>query len=112
MDLVNSIAGNTVDLVKNQSSGFITFLISRNVLQTATGLLLGSQFNMIIKTFIETIISPILNVLFLSETTKFEDYTFTIKGVRIEIGRFINDLISVFTVALTVYFIWKLLRVE
>lgn len=78
--------------------GFRDFIMRGNVIELAVALIMATQFNTLIASFVENIINPIIATIFgepdLSE----------IRAGDVLIGNLLNDVIAFVIVAAAVYF--------
>jgi len=83
-------------------SGFKKFIIRGNAVDLAIGVVIGAAFGTVVNSLVTDIFTP-----FISSITKTPDFSglyFLIRGTKITYGNFLNNLISFFIVASSVYF--------
>lgn len=83
--------------------GFLEFVRKQGAVGLAVGFILGGAVSDLVKSFIDTIINPLLGVL-LNKTQGLPEATFTFLGATIGYGVFISSLIKFIVIALVVYF--------
>jgi large-conductance mechanosensitive channel len=87
---------------------FISFLNKFNIIPLAFSLIISLNLNQLSNSFIERIISPIINKLFNKSDIKLKDRNFTIVGITFEYGHFLVNLLQ-FTFTLIILFLLYLL---
>ncbi|MBR6168387.1 MscL family protein [Candidatus Saccharibacteria bacterium] len=111
------LASKGLSKVKGAGSGFIAFIKEQNVVSLAIGLVLGTAASGLVNSLINNIIMPPLGFLLGSADG--------IRGLELVMGKtpagdtavlrygqFINDLINFLVLALVVYFVVKLLKLD
>lgn len=101
----------------SQLKGFLDFIRSQGVIGLAVGLVLGSAVTVLVKSLVDNVVMPPIGLLLGSaEGLKGLSWTMTtISGGQpavLHYGIFLNDFINFIVIALVVYLIVKLLRVE
>jgi large conductance mechanosensitive channel len=106
-------------LTENSSKyfgGFVEFIREQGVVGIAIGLVLGTAATTLVKSLIDNIVMPPIGVLLGSaEGLKGEHLllgTFRGKEAYLQYGQFLNDFINFIIIALVVYIVVKLLRVD
>ena len=79
---------------KINSKHFFEFLNKFNIIPLAFSLIISLNLNQLSNSFIETIISPIINRLFNNSDIKLKDREFIIFGIKFEYGQFLVNFIQ------------------
>ena len=126
-NLFTGLAKDTTDTIKDISStavstsfnyvtgtleGLLNFIISRNVLTTAIGIMMATQISSLTTTISEAIITPLLNGLLGNKVKDLETYEFTILSIKFKLGLLLSKLISFTLVIFVIYNIWKLSEIK
>ena len=115
-DTITDISSQAISTSFNYVTGtfddLINFLISRNVLTTAIGIMMATQISSLTTTLSEAIITPILNALLGTKVKDLETYEFTIFSIKFKFGLLISKLISFSLVVFVIYNIWKLSQIK
>lgn len=83
------------------------FLI-KNILGFGIVFLISSKVNDLMSTFVDTILSPIITkILINGKRENLDDYNVTIFGAKLDIGRFIGELIKFIALMLMIYYFLK-----
>ena len=82
--------------------GFKQFLLRRNVVDMAVGIVIGAAFGTVVTGFVKGLLTPFIAALV--KQPDFAALTFTINGSKFLYGDFINGLVSFVIVAGAVYF--------
>lgn len=103
--------------LKGGASGFMKFIMEQNVVGLAVGLVLGTAAGSLVNSLIDNIIMPPLGFLLGSADG--------LKGLELNMGVtpagetailhygvFVNDLINFLVLALCIYFVIKLLKLD
>lgn len=101
----------------SQVKAFFDFIRTQGVIGLAVGLVLGGAISVMVKSLIDNVVMPPLGLLLGSaDGLKGLAWTManTAKGqpVVLHYGVFLNDLINFIIIALVVYFLIRLLRIE
>lgn len=83
---------------------FEAFALRGNVMDLAVGVIIGGAFQKIVNSLVEDIITPLLNLLVL---TDFNDLTLTIGTASIRYGQFITNVINFILMAFVIFLIVK-----
>lgn len=102
---------------ESQLKGFMDFIRSQGVVGLAVGLVLGGAVTVVVKSLVDNIVMPPLGMLLGSAEG--------LKGLAVNMGQtangevailhygiFLNDLVNFIVIALVVYLIVKLLKVD
>ena len=115
-DTITDISSQAISTSFNYVTGtfddLINFLISRNVLTTAIGIMMATQISSLTTTLSEAIITPLLNGLLGNKVADLETYEFTIFSIKFKFGLLISKLISFSLVVFVIYNIWKLSQIK
>jgi large-conductance mechanosensitive channel len=87
--------------------GFLAFLLDRNILSVGIGLIIATQLSKISNSFIESIVSPIINKVIGSNTDTLKEYRIEIFGIKFEIGNLLINIINLIFIIFLIYFIWR-----
>ena len=101
------------DVLKEQVGGFTNFLREYAVVGLAVGFILGQQANAVVKQLVTSFIEPWLQVLFgtgLSKRTAIWHHG--TDKIKVEWGQFVYALIDFLFVAITIYIVVRLLRLD
>jgi large-conductance mechanosensitive channel len=85
---------------------FISFIGKFNIIPLAFSIIISLNLNQLSNTFIETIISPIINKIFVNSDIRLKDRKIIILGVKFEIGQFLSHLIQFVFTLIMLYFIY------
>lgn len=84
---------------------FKEFISRGNVVDLAVGMIIGSAFTAIVKSLVENIVTPLIGVLL--GGLDFSGLNFTIGNAVIEIGLFVNAVITFLLTALVLFCVVK-----
>ena len=82
--------------------GFKQFILRGNVVDLAVGVVIGASFTAVVKSLVTNIITPFIAALI--KSPDFSGLMVVINGSKFMYGNFLNELISFFIVAATIYF--------
>ena len=99
---------SSFNLISKTLEGLFKFIVSRNVLTTAIGIMMATQISALTTVVSEAIITPILNAILGTKVKDLEKYEITIFSIKFKIGLLISKLISFFLIVFVIYNIWKL----
>ncbi|HSX15641.1 MAG TPA: MscL family protein [Candidatus Saccharimonadales bacterium] len=102
------------DLLREQASGFANFLREYAVVGLAIGFVVGQQANMAIKQLVDSFISPWLQLIFGTDFNERATFTIHRGSERIPVawGAFVYAFIEFVFVAISIYLVVKLLRLD
>jgi large conductance mechanosensitive channel len=83
--------------------GFKEFLLRRNALDLAIGVLIGSAFNAVVNSLVKSLLMPLIGALV--RVPDFSKLSFVLHGSAIQYGDFLNALISLLIDAVILYFV-------
>jgi large-conductance mechanosensitive channel len=89
---------------------FLTFLDKFNIIPLAFSLIISLNLNQLSNTFIQTMISPIINKLFNNDNIKLKDQEITILGIKFEFGLFLINLIQFIFTLIILYILYLLYK--
>ncbi|MEG0283557.1 MAG: MscL family protein [Erysipelotrichales bacterium] len=84
---------------------FVDFLKQGNLVEIATGLLLATAFNTLVKSFTDSFIQPIIDSFGIIDSSG--GVSFKILGINFPVGNFISALISFIIVGAVTFLIVK-----
>jgi large-conductance mechanosensitive channel len=111
-DISSNAVSTSFNFVTGTLEGLINFIVSRNVLTTAIGIMMATQISALTTTISEAIITPLLNGLLGNKVQDLEKYEFTILSINFKLGLLISKLISFTLVVFVIYNIWKLSQIK
>ena len=83
-------------------SGFKKFIARGNVVDLATGVVIGAAFTSVVNALVKDLITPLVSALV--HTPNFSDRTFMLRGSVFAYGDLLNSLISFVLVAVAAYY--------
>lgn len=89
--------------LKSQFTDFVDFIRKQGIIGFAIAFILGGAISVLVASLVSNIVNPILGVL-LGKARDMADVYLNFFGGKIMYGKFINDLINFFVIALIVYF--------
>lgn len=108
---------NIIQTGESQMKAFLNFIRSQGVVGLAVGLVLGGAISVMVKSLIDNVVMPPLGLL-LGSADGLRGLAWTMantaKGqpVVLHYGVFLNDLINFIIIALVIYLLISLLRIE
>ena len=103
---------SSFNLISRSLEGLFKFIVSRNVLTTAIGIMMATQISALTTVVSEAIITPILNAILGTKVKDLEKYEITIFSIKLKVGLLISKLISFFLIVFVIYNIWKLSEIK
>lgn len=85
---------------------FKAFISKGNVIDLAVGVIIGSAFTAIVKSFTTNLINPLIGILM--GTINLSNITLKLGSANFRIGNFINDVINFLIVAFIVFLIVRI----
>lgn len=82
--------------------GFRDFILRGNVVDLAVGVMIGAAFGAVVSSLVKDLMTPLIAAIV--QEPDFSALTFTINGSKFLYGDFLNALISLIIVSVTVYF--------
>ena len=104
---------NTDDVVRDQVGGFTNFLREYAVVGLAVGFIIGQQANAVVKQLVASFVDPLVKMWFghdLSDQVAIVHHDHS--PVQIPWGLFVYTLLEFFLVAVVVYLLIKLFRLD
>lgn len=89
--------------IKNQFSDFVDFIRRQGIVGFAVAFILGGAVSALVASIVTNLVNPILGVV-LGRAKDLADTYIAFFGAKIMYGKFINDVINFFVIALVVYF--------
>jgi len=96
--------------IKGTITGFIDFIRERGVAGFAIGFILGGAVSKLVTAFTTDLINPFVGLLF--NSTELRAASSTVSSVNFMWGDFLATLIDFIILAVVVYFLFKVLRIE
>jgi len=88
---------------------FKTFAFKGNVIDLATGVIIGAAFGKIIDSLVKQVMMPLISALAPSDQS-YVNWAWTMNGQKIEYGHFLGEVVNFLLVALILFvFIYKFL---
>jgi large conductance mechanosensitive channel len=81
--------------------GFKKFILRGNVVDLAVGVVIGAAFTGVVQALVKDVITPIIGIF--GGNPDFSSWVLTVGSARLQIGDFLNALISFLLIALVVY---------
>ncbi len=91
-----------VDGAKTTLQEFRSFALKANAVDLAIGVAIGAAFNAVVNSIVTGLMTPIIGAVFGEKD--FAGLFFSIRGSQFHYGLFINAIISMFIVALVLFF--------
>ena len=117
----NSLKSKTRDETEEQPrrgflAGFLEFVREQGVVGFAIGFILGSASSTLVKSLVDNVIMPPIGILLGSaeglKNLKLNLGTYSDKTAYLQYGQFLTDLINFLILALVVYIVAKLLKLD
>lgn len=97
--------------VKSQFADFIDFIRKQGIVGFAVAFILGGAISALVASIVNNLVNPVLGVA-LGSAKDLADNYLNFFGGKVMYGKFINDLINFFVIALVVYFGVKKFHLE
>lgn len=94
--------------MKNLLAEFKKFAMRGNVLDMAVGVIVGGAFTSIVNSLVGDIFMPVIGII--TGGVDFSALVFTLNGVNINIGNFINAIINFLLIAFSVFMFVKVIN--
>ena len=91
-----------LNILKNNYQGFLQFLIDKNILQLAIGIILGTQVSRFTNTINNIILKPLIEYID-SRNTDFNKYSYNLFGINIKYGELLLSFIELITSLIIIY---------
>jgi large-conductance mechanosensitive channel len=111
-EVSSKAVSSSFNLISRSLEGLFKFIVSRNVLTTAIGIMMATQISALTTVVSEAIITPILNGILGTKVIDLEKYEITIFSIKLKVGLLISKLISFFLIVFVIYNIWKLSEIK
>lgn len=95
---------------RTQVVSFVDFIRERGVIGLAIGIVIGTAVTKLVGTLVEDVINPLISIFLVDDQLK--GSSFRVGNATIGWGNFVSALIDFIVIALTVYIIFRLLRLE
>ena len=96
-----------INFLKIYSRDFIRFLLNKNIIYMAIGILISNQVVILTKTITDSIIGPILKKISFAQN-ELNNMKYNRLGIEFKMGQIISNLITFFMVLTIVFYIWNL----
>lgn len=96
--------GRVGGYAKGTLSGFRTFLLRGNVVDLAIGIVIGAAFTSVVNSFVKDIITPLIPASSDNRLGNLSAWTVHFGYVAMNVGSFINAILSFLIVAAVLYF--------
>lgn len=103
------------EMVKNQVGGFVNFLREHTVVGLAVGFIIGQQAQTVVKSLVDSFITPLLSILIGQDLLKKSIAVHNSQGIvvtRFTWGSFVYGFINFLFVLLAIYLIVRLLKLD
>ena len=111
-EVSSKAVSSSFNLISRSLEGLFKFIVSRNVLTTAIGIMMATQISALTTVVSEAIITPILNAILGTKVKDLEKYEIIIFSIKFKVGLLISKLISFFLIVFVIYNIWKLSEIK
>ena len=108
----NKVISVIVTFVISQSTQFLKFLVDKNVVSVGIAIIVGSQIGKITGSFVDYILSPLVNLIIGSETKHLEEYEFEFYGMSFKLGLFLSNFIQFLMNMVMVYYVFKFSQIS
>jgi large conductance mechanosensitive channel len=88
---------------KLRLSGFRKFILRGNVVDLATGIVIGAAFTAVVNSLVKDFLTPLINIP-LKHGSDFAHRYWSIGGTHFQYGDFINSLLSLILIGLALYY--------
>jgi large conductance mechanosensitive channel len=89
-----------------QLSGFRKFILRGNVVDLATGIVIGAAFTAVVNALVSDFLTPLIGIALHNgkKGSSFADHFWTIHGSQFRYGDFVNKIITLMLVGLALYY--------
>ena len=94
------------ELVANYILEFKSFISRGNVVDMAVGVIVGTAFSKIITSLVNDILMPLIGIIL--GGLKFNSLTFTVLGVKVAYGSFIQTIVDFLIISFCIFMVIKL----
>ena len=84
-------------------SGFRKFILRGNVIDLATGVVIGAAFSAVVNSLVKDFLTPLINIP-LNHSSDFAQRYWSIGGAHFKYGDFVNSLLSLILIGLALYY--------
>ena len=88
---------------KLRLSGFRKFILRGNVVDLATGIVIGAAFTALVQSLVKDFLTPLINIP-LKHGSDFASRYWNIGGTKFHYGDFLNSLLSLILIGLALYY--------
>jgi large conductance mechanosensitive channel len=88
---------------KLRLSGFRKFILRGNVVDLATGIVIGAAFTAVVNSLVKDFLTPLINIP-LRRGSDFAQRYWNVGGAHFKYGDFINSLLSLVLIGLALYY--------
>jgi len=116
-DIVIADGSIIIEASKNQINGFMNFIRTQGVVGLAVGLVLGGAVTILVTSLVNNVVMPPIGLL-LGSANGLKGLSWTIgttpdgAPALLNYGVFLNDLINFLVIALVIYVIVRLLKLD
>lgn len=96
--------------VRGQALGFADFIRSHGVISLAVGIIFGTAVTVLVKSLVEDVLNPLIGLVLPGKNLS--TATFQVASATIGWGNFVSTLLNFLLVALSVYILFKVLKLE
>lgn len=93
------------EMVTNYILEFKSFISRGNVVDMAVGVIVGTAFSKIITSLVNDILMPLIGIIL--GGLKFNSLTFTVLGVKVAYGSFIQAIVDFLIISLCIFMVIK-----
>ena len=94
------------EMVTNYILEFKSFISRGNVVDMAVGVIVGTAFSKIITSLVNDILMPLIGIIL--GGLKFNSLTFTVLGVKVAYGSFIQTIVDFLIISFCIFMVIKL----
>ena len=94
------------ELVTNYILEFKSFISRGNVVDMAVGVIVGTAFSKIVTSLVNDILMPLIGIIL--GGLKFNSLTFTVLGVKVAYGSFIQTIVDFLIISFCIFMVIKL----
>ena len=84
-------------------SGFRKFILRGNVIDLATGVVIGAAFSALVNSLVKDFLTPLINIP-LKHNGDFAQRYWNVGGAHFQYGDFVNSLLSLILIGLALYY--------
>ena len=109
---VSSTTDAVTNILKDNSIGFLKFLVDKHIFKTAIGVLISTQLSTLTNTLTTFLISPITEKITNGQSKNLVDWTVTIFSIEFKIGLMLQSLINFLLILIVIYYLWKFMDLQ